>query len=98
MIILIIHINRVRPIKLECYSPISAYPNRPHATAPACKFVQVQAGKIHILWGYRSVKSRQYEPQSRGVCRLDPGLATAQKEAFQSLVFEASDHERECNA
>ena len=92
MVILVIHIDRVRTLKLECYPPISAYPHRPNAAALTCELVQVQAGKIHILRRDGSVKSRQYESQSRGVRCLDPSLATAQKEAFQSLVSEASDH------
>ena len=39
------------------------------------------------------MQSRQNKAEFRRMGRLDTGFRATQKEAFESLVFEASDHE-----
>jgi len=97
MVILVIHINCVRAVKFECYTPVSANPHRPNSTIFPFQFMQVQAREIHILRVQRGMQPGQCESQLRSVRRPYPSLAAAQKEAFKSLVSEAPNHLGKCN-
>lgn len=77
MVVLVIHINRVRTIKFECHAPITADSYRPHASILAFELMQVQARQVHVLWVNGSMQPGQDESQFGGLLGLNPCLAAS---------------------
>lgn len=73
--------------KFESHAPIAAYPYRPRSLSISRERVQHEAGKVHILRGYRYTQAAENKLESLGVLRLNTGSGAFEKETFEAFVF-----------
>ena len=92
MIILVIDVYRVTVVKAKRDAPVSTYTNGPSAFSIARERVQDEPGQIHVAWSDRDLKPAQYQTQTVGMLRQNPGFRALEKELLKSLVVEAADH------
>ena len=97
VVVLVINLICVFSCKKERYTPVAADRYGPNAFAIPLQGMKSQSGEPHILWGCRRAQPAQNQFESFSMLRLDARFRASLEELGQSLVFEAADHEPDCN-
>ena len=98
VVILVIDANCILALPRKRHAPVAAHVYGPVAFSSSTKFVEFQAGKLHISHAGRSVQTAENQAKPIGVFRLNPRNRSGGEEPFESLVSKTLDrHTRKCN-
>ena len=93
MVVLVVDDFGIRADEPEGDAPVAADPDGPGTFSFALERMEAKPGEAHVFSLRRRVEATQYQAQSFGMRRLDPGLGPGLEEPGQALVLEAPDHE-----
>src|SRR5664279_3313913 len=94
VIVLLVNPVHVSPSTCERDTPVATHLNSPRTLSRAAKFVEIQAGQVHVLGAHRHVQAAGHQPESVGVFSLNSRLGASGEELFESFVPESCDRHR----
>src|SRR5262245_21685764 len=92
MIVLIVDGLCILATKHKGYSPVPADFHGPSPLTVSLEFVEIQARQGHILRPRRRMQTRQDQPQTGCMSRLNACLCPLQEEPLKALVSESRNH------